>query len=89
MDATIPGIGGLVVVCTHADEAVHLAVPAERASLCGQAVDTEQPARSFRLEGCPPCLLIAQGVGYLYVLDGNYTWLNLQRLSSDDIGRDA
>lgn len=76
-----PRADGLVLACVEGDTLAHLTVPFEGQSLCERPVEDGQPGQSFRVRGCAECLVVAQDVGYTYVLDSAWTWINLQRMT--------
>jgi hypothetical protein len=72
--------GDLVVARAQGDHLVHLANPRADASLCGEVVRHRPPQRSFRESGCPECLHAALDAGFMAVLEGDRSWINLRRL---------
>jgi hypothetical protein len=75
----------LMVARAQGDHLVHLADRAAAESLCGEHVRSRPPRRSFRESGCKDCLVAALDAGYVAVLEGDRSWINLQRLHATTV----
>ena len=70
----------LVVARAQGDFMVHLVVPGQNRAVCGRALRSRAPHKSFREAGCEDCLRAALEAGRIAARESDRAWINLLRV---------